>query len=78
MLCTSFVLWATASLMMPGDGRRTRMIFAVRVLVGASMGVVFPAIHSTLVQVRPDVPWTAPCLRVALHSPFCPTRFTGT
>lgn len=73
VLCTSFILWASASLLMPGDGTRTRTIFAVRVLVGASMGVVFPAIHSTLVQARAkrcrNCPPAPPCAARSLPGP---------
>lgn len=50
VLSLSFLLWCTASLFTPSDGARTHALVAVRVLVGAAMGVVFPSIHSILVH----------------------------
>ena len=50
MLSLSFVLWCTASLVTPSDGSRTTGLMCVRALVGAAMGVVFPSIHSIIVQ----------------------------
>ena len=50
MLSLSFLLWCTVSLATPSDGSRTLALMLARSLVGAAMGVVFPSIHSILVQ----------------------------
>ena len=50
VLSLSFLLWCTVSLATPSDGSRTLALMLARSLVGAAMGVVFPSIHSILVQ----------------------------
>ena len=50
MLSVSFLLWSSASLLTPSDGRRTTALYWCRTLVGTAMGVVFPSIHSILVR----------------------------
>jgi ACS family sodium-dependent inorganic phosphate cotransporter len=71
VLSVSFVLWSTASMLTPDDGAATRALYAARVLVGAAMGVVFPSIHSILVN------WIPPHERSRAVSLFTSGMYFG-
>ena len=71
VLSLSFLLWSSASLLTPGDGRRTRALVAARVGVGGAMGVVFPSIHSLLVN------WIPPHERSRAVSLFTSGMYFG-
>ena len=71
VLSLSFVLWSAGSLLTPSDGSRTASLYAARVLVGGAMGVVFPSIHSILVN------WIPPHERSRAVSLFTSGMYFG-
>lgn len=51
MLCISFALWSTASILTPATAQSTGAIMAARVCVGVAQGFLIPSVHTVLSQV---------------------------
>ncbi len=51
MLSLSFALWSTASVLTPGDARRTTAVVVARICIGVAQGFLIPSVHTVLAQV---------------------------
>jgi hypothetical protein len=51
VLTLCFILWSFFSVTMTSDGSKTRRIYFTRIIIGASMGAIFPTFHCVLAQV---------------------------
>ena len=51
MLCISFALWSTASILTPATAQSTAAIVVARVCVGVAQGFLIPSVHTVLSQV---------------------------